>query len=775
MNFTIYRSKNTIEKRRKIYLSELHKNLTHEKEQVEIKQTKVEKSNTTKSYNSEDEITIAMCTQPHRKEQMLNVVKQLLPQCSRFCICFNNYDKIPEELPKSDKLICILAGGNNPVKDLGCLNKMYWCGDYDGYYATVDDDLDYPSNYIEELKKKVDFYNKKCVCSLHGRRFEVKNGLINTDKVESFAYYREHDKDELCHIVGMGVSMFVPKTLGLSKHVFLKYPKNSGDDEICSLWCQDRNVQQICISNKNVHVKPTDFAYNGLYTDKSGWNSRLNFLKGYRFWKQLNKDKLIRSKSNCILPVVITTHNRTRIAIECIKSLINNLKYDGKIQYIIADDRSKESHIPFLMETFQRYGINDVIVCKTNDLNYGLGASMNNGLNEAFKLSDFVLTTEDDWILQKELNITKYCNLIYENENVFGIRLACLFWTVTKNEEFDIIYENERFFTLKGSAFNNQVMLRHKRCYDKLGYYPVNVSSDESESFLRQKYDNYIKEHSVYENRILWSSEIKQNTYDDPNLYFIHIGVSTVGHKYDLPKRYMYLYDKHCRNDIRVLVLSAGTKNLKFQYDLTNENKRKYCQLHGYDFKFVNLDISDKESFHSRKQLLIDVINSKNYDWVMWMDCDAWFNNFNISIQDIINNYADKNTSLILSRDQGMLDGVIHWHDCYINSGILLFKCDDVSKQIIDRWDNPSEHSRIWMQKKTGLNDQPYLSILMLWDKYVMDHTKIVFPLILNTFAKYGFNEYNYILHVPGFKEIENRHQYLPEFMKYYNQSQKEV
>ena len=111
MNFTIYRSKNTIEKRRKIYLSELHKNLTHEKEQVEIKQTKVEKSNTTKSYNSEDEITIAMCTQPHRKEQMLNVVKQLLPQCSRFCICFNNYDKIPEELPKSDKLICISTTG----------------------------------------------------------------------------------------------------------------------------------------------------------------------------------------------------------------------------------------------------------------------------------------------------------------------------------------------------------------------------------------------------------------------------------------------------------------------------------------------------------------------------------------------------------------------------------------------------------------------------------------------------------------------------------------
>lgn len=46
---------------------------------------------------------------------------------------------------------------------------MLWVGDYPGYYATVDDDLIYPSNYIAELKKKVDYYNGESICSYHGK------------------------------------------------------------------------------------------------------------------------------------------------------------------------------------------------------------------------------------------------------------------------------------------------------------------------------------------------------------------------------------------------------------------------------------------------------------------------------------------------------------------------------------------------------------------------------------------------------------------------------
>ena len=79
---------------------------------------------------------------------MLNVVNSLLPQCDRFCICLNGYSETPRELPKSEKLVVVLANEKTGIPDLGCNNKMYWAGMYDGYYATVDDDIYYPPNYI---------------------------------------------------------------------------------------------------------------------------------------------------------------------------------------------------------------------------------------------------------------------------------------------------------------------------------------------------------------------------------------------------------------------------------------------------------------------------------------------------------------------------------------------------------------------------------------------------------------------------------------------------
>ena len=67
----------------------------------------------------------------------------------------------------------------------------------------------------------------------------------------------------------------------------------------------------------------------------------------------------------------------------------------------------------------------------------------------------------------------------------------------------------------------------------------------------------------------------------------------------------------------------------------------------------------------------------------MWIDCDAWFNDFSKSIYDIIST-TDK--SLIVSRDEGVINDEKYWHSCYINSGVLLFKSNNVSRCIIDRW-----------------------------------------------------------------------------------------
>jgi hypothetical protein len=84
------------------------------------------------------------------------------------CICFNGFDEIPKNLPKSKKIIAICANDKTGIKDLGCDNKMYWLGDFKGYYATVDDDIIYPNNYIQSLKSTLKKYRNSIITSFHG-------------------------------------------------------------------------------------------------------------------------------------------------------------------------------------------------------------------------------------------------------------------------------------------------------------------------------------------------------------------------------------------------------------------------------------------------------------------------------------------------------------------------------------------------------------------------------------------------------------------------------
>lgn len=242
--------------------------------------------------------------------------------------------------------------------------------------------------------------------------------------------------------------------------------------------------------------------------------------------KEIEKIKLNEELdlSKLILPVVITTHNRTQVAATVIESLIKNLKFDGKIEYCIADDRSKPSHIEELLKVFKEYGIKPTVK-KANSRYYGLGASLNRGLKWAFKLSDFVLTTEDDWLLVKPLDMNDKVKTILEN-NIAGIRLAT---TSAPNSLKNTNIENYLYIikdSLKQYIFNNQVMLRHKRIFDKIGLMKENCSPAEQEKDIVTKYNKFSNFGEIMP--VLYPKEMDEfpALYGEHN-YFHHIGIST--------------------------------------------------------------------------------------------------------------------------------------------------------------------------------------------------------------------------------------------------------
>jgi hypothetical protein len=163
---------------------------------------------------------------------------------------------------------------------------MYWLGDFPGYYATVDDDINYPSNYISTLKTALDRYDRKVIVSFHGHKYNPVNGKIDVSN-KKFLWYKTKHGTEYCHRLGMGTAMSYPSKIGLSKNIFISHPKNTGDDEIMALWAQKNSIPMICIDNHNVKIyENKEFAYNNcLSVGNDSIQRRRRLLENYNKWK----------------------------------------------------------------------------------------------------------------------------------------------------------------------------------------------------------------------------------------------------------------------------------------------------------------------------------------------------------------------------------------------------------------------------------------------------------------------------------------------------------
>lgn len=204
---------------------------------------------------------VVMATFPPRKEGMLRVVNQLLPQCDKMCIYLNGYDSVPEELPKSDKLELILAGPNSEHPDISSKAKHHWLDIYpDSYYLTVDDDINYPDDYCEKMVSSIEKYGRKAIICCHGARYKVKDGSIPSNSLARahkiyYPYQRELKQDTIIHEPGNGCSGSHPKSIGLTSDCSIG-DLHSGDDGDIGLFSQRNRVPVVCIKRCKEWLTP---------------------------------------------------------------------------------------------------------------------------------------------------------------------------------------------------------------------------------------------------------------------------------------------------------------------------------------------------------------------------------------------------------------------------------------------------------------------------------------------------------------------------------------
>jgi len=114
-------------------------------------------------------ISVCLASFPPRERKLKKVVECFLSQVDDIYVYLNDYKVVPAFLNHPRIHVKL---GDDAYGDLRDNGKMYFMDTIpNGYCFTVDDDINYPDNYIERMIRKIEIYERKAIIGIHGTVF----------------------------------------------------------------------------------------------------------------------------------------------------------------------------------------------------------------------------------------------------------------------------------------------------------------------------------------------------------------------------------------------------------------------------------------------------------------------------------------------------------------------------------------------------------------------------------------------------------------------------
>jgi len=178
------------------------------------------------------------------------------------------------------------------------------------------------------------------------------------------------------------------------------------------------------------------------------------------------------------LAICMVTYNRTAEALKTLRSTIKNLGYPkDKIGWYIADDGSDDKHHSALLKELNKNDLrilgehNERIRKEGEQDTYNAGKGWNLGLGICHQFSDFVLWLEDDWNLEKPLDLIPYVKILQEREDVGVLTFRIL---SIGADVFTQGYDGHIYLDYKKTtqyAYSGNPYLRHARFTRHVGWF----------------------------------------------------------------------------------------------------------------------------------------------------------------------------------------------------------------------------------------------------------------------------------------------------------------
>ena len=172
-------------------------------------------------------------------------------------------------------------------------------------------------------------------------------------------------------------------------------------------------------------------------------------------------------------------------------------------------------------------------------------------------------------------------------------------------------------------------------------------------------------------------------------------------------------------SDIAVLTIASG-KEYQEQVALGTQSKRDYCQKQGYDFIYCEetLDASRHPAW-SKILLALTALQNPSYKWVVWIDADTLIMNYDIRLEDII----DEQYNFLITADHNS-----------ISSGVFFIRNCDWSIQLLK-----NAYQRTGLPDEWRYYEQPAIIQELLEQNAIGEQAKIC--------PQRQFNSYNHYEH----------------------------
>jgi hypothetical protein len=224
-----------------------------------------------------DKVHICIATLPEREPSFVQALGSLRDQADTFHIYLNGHQRVPAFLRGDKGSDCDIWRSK---QNDGAVMKFWWANQLKGYLLFCDDDIVYPSNYVERVVDGIERYGRRAVVGFHGSVFPENFESYAKNRGRGCSYVHLLKEDMPVHILGTGVMGYHSSTpSALAEYPGDHFRVSMADfpyPNMLDIWfgiaCQDHEVPLVCLAKPGgiFRVLPQkDSIHDGVLRDDS--------------------------------------------------------------------------------------------------------------------------------------------------------------------------------------------------------------------------------------------------------------------------------------------------------------------------------------------------------------------------------------------------------------------------------------------------------------------------------------------------------------------------